>query len=148
MWETCHPAALQETLLPWVMLASIPPRKHRSMNRNPAHGWINLTAVRSDERGELVDNSGDIKGMKKTRNFFFSLSDWEKRGQRMGGMRNWMKLTVVVYSGKTLLHLKKFGPLHVWEKARDKKWKNASQKANNEVDLEMAGTGTGLADSH
>lgn len=86
MWETCRPAVLQETLLPWVMLASIPARKHRSMNRNPAHGWINLTVVRSDERGKSVDNSGDINRKKKTRTLFLSLSDWEKRNK---GWREW-----------------------------------------------------------
>lgn len=87
MWETCCPAVLQETLLPWVMLASIPARKHRSMNRNPAHGWINLTVVRSNERGKSVDNSGDINRRKKIRTFFFlSLSDWEKRNK---GWREW-----------------------------------------------------------
>lgn len=143
MWETWPPAALQETLLPWVMLARTPPGEQGSMDRNPAHGWINLTVVRSNERGKSVDNCGDIR--KKN-----GVSDWDKRNKGRKELESeWP--TVVIYSGETSLHLKKFVSSPCVRKVRDKERKKVSRKKkkpNNQMDKEMAGNGTGLAHSH
>lgn len=87
MRESWPPVGLQETLLPLVMLASIPPREHRSMNRNPAHGWINLTVVRSNEKGGIQWITAVT--WRRTRGRFFQLSDWGGKEQRKEGMRKW-----------------------------------------------------------
>ncbi len=76
------------------------------------------------KEGESVDNSGD---MKKNEGKIFSVK--VTGGKRNKGRKEWEseRLTVVLYSGETSLHLKKFVPLWVWEKARDKGGKKESQ---------------------
>ena len=81
----------------------MPPTEHGSMNRNPAHGRINLTVVWSNER-----EGHQRITWRRGEDFFKSAERLGKRRTKGGRERESEWVTVVVYSGETSLHLKTF----------------------------------------